>query len=72
MVKFKIKVENGKTIPKPFGKHTHVEYYVVYVSNAGEWVFQKAFYTEERAKKFIAEIQQQIDGGDYSCLTLRS
>lgn len=73
MVKFKIKPFNGKTISKPFGLHSHVKYFAVFALNvlADDWIFLKAFYSEQRAFNFINDLKKQIAKGDFSCLTLR-
>ena len=72
MVKFKIKPFNGKNITLT-GKHC-VKFFAVFAFNfsANEWIFLKAFYSEQRAFNFINDLKKQIAKGDYSCLTLKT
>ena len=66
MVQFKVKPRNGKG--------ANVVHWCVYVVNqlTDEWIFLKAFFTEQRAGDFIRELKTLIKKGDYSCLTLRT
>ena len=49
------------------------EFYVVLVKikYRDVWKFLRSFYTYARAENFVDELQQQIEKGDYSCLTLK-
>lgn len=74
MLKFRIKPENGRTIKGACRSAKNVIHWVVQAFNysANAWVFLQAFYTEERAKNYIATLKKLIAEGDYSCLTLKT
>ena len=65
MIKIKIAQEHGK------GRN--VVHLCVYEINqlTGDWIFLKAFFTEERAKKYAEKVKRQLWKGDYSSLTLK-
>ena len=57
-----------------FKRKNKIEFYSVFVkfTYRNVWKFLRSFHTFARAEKFIAEVQQQIEKGDYSCLTLKT
>ena len=71
MVKFKIKPFNGHNI-NLYGQSC-VKFFAVFAFNfsADDWIFLKAFYSEQRAVNFINDLKKQIAKGDFSCLSLK-
>lgn len=71
-VDFMIKRFNGHTIQR-LGGADCVVYWAVFVKDncADAWIFLKSFYRKDRAQQFIAEVKDQINHGDFSCLSLR-
>lgn len=74
MPTFRIEQMNGHSVRHPINGVKYVIHWVVQVFNysANAWIHLKSFYSKRRAENYVRQLEKEIAGGDYSCLTLRS